>query len=75
MEAFNLDANVDMARLVNDAFVMADQIAGGAQHNPLLNDKPIILDHPNVGGHPEQAIEEDPVDAYSNMPRIGEGIE
>ncbi len=38
-------------------------------------DKPIILDHPNVGGHLEQTIEEDLVDAYSNMPKIGEGIE
>ncbi len=50
MEAPNLDANGDMVRLLNDAFVMVDQIARGAQHNPLLNDEPIILDHPNVGG-------------------------
>jgi hypothetical protein len=75
MEAPKLFANVDMARLVNDAFIMADQIAISAQHNPVLNDEPIILDHPNVGGHLEQAIEEDQVDAYSNMPGIGEGIE
>jgi hypothetical protein len=27
MEAFDLDANMDMARLLNDAFVMVDQIA------------------------------------------------
>jgi hypothetical protein len=40
-----------------------------------MNDEPIILDGPNVGGHPEQAIEEDPMDAYSNMSRIGEGTE
>ncbi len=51
MEVHGLDANVDMARLLNDAFVMVNQIAWGAQHNPLLNDEPIILDHPNVGGH------------------------
>jgi hypothetical protein len=53
MEALDLNANVDMARLLNDAFVMVDQITGGVQHNPLLNDEPIILDHPNVGGHVE----------------------
>jgi hypothetical protein len=53
MEALDLDANVDMARLMNDAFVMVDQIARGAQHNPFLNDEPIILYHPNVGGHVE----------------------
>jgi len=53
MEVFDLNANVDMARLLNDAFVMVDQIMGGAQHNPLLNDGPIIRDHPNVGGHVE----------------------
>jgi hypothetical protein len=53
MEAPDLNANVDMARLLNDAFVMVDQITGGAQHNPLLNDGPIIQDHPNVGGHVE----------------------
>jgi hypothetical protein len=41
----------------------------------LLNDEPIILDHPNVGGHLEQAIEKDLVDAYSSMLGIGEGIE
>jgi hypothetical protein len=28
-----------------------------------------------VGGHPEQAIDADLVDAYFNMSRIGEGIE
>ncbi len=49
MEVLDLDANVDMARLLNNAFVMVDQIAGSAQHNPLLNDEPIILYHPNVG--------------------------
>ncbi len=53
MEAPDLDANVDMARLLNDTFVMLDQIVGSVQHNPLLNDEPIILDHPNVGGHVE----------------------
>jgi hypothetical protein len=53
MEAPDLNANVDMARLLNDAFVMVDQITWGAQHNPLLNDGPIIQDHPNVGGHVE----------------------
>jgi len=74
MGAPNLDANVDIARLVNDAFVMVDKITINVQHNT-LNDEPIILDHPNVGGHPEQAIEKDLVDAYSNMPRIEEGIE
>lgn len=53
MEAHDLNVNVDMARLLNDAFVMVDQITGGAQHNPLLNDGPIIHNHPNVGGHVE----------------------
>jgi len=60
---------------VNDAFIMAYQIAKNAQHNPLLNDESITLDHPNVGGHLEQAIEENLMDAYSNMLGIGEGIE
>jgi hypothetical protein len=49
----DLNVNVDMAKLLNDAFVMVGEIAGGAQHNPLLNDEPIILYHPNVGGHVE----------------------
>jgi hypothetical protein len=40
-----------------------------------MNDEPIILDGPNVVEHLEQAIEEDSMDAYSNMSRIGEGIE
>jgi hypothetical protein len=53
MEALDIDANVDMARLLNDAFVMVYQMVGGAQQNSLLNDEPIILDHPNVGGHAE----------------------
>jgi hypothetical protein len=40
-----------------------------------MNDEPIILDGPNVGRHPKQAIEEDIVDAYSNMSGIEEAIE
>jgi hypothetical protein len=36
MEVHDLDANVDMARLMNDAFVMVDHIAGSAQHNPFV---------------------------------------
>ncbi len=71
METSNLDANVDMARLVNDAFVMVDQIVRGAQHNPLMNDEPIIVGGRNVGGHLEQAVEENTMDAYFNMLRIG----
>jgi hypothetical protein len=75
MEAPDLDANVDMPRLMNDTFVMADQITTYVQQNPSMNDEPILLDGPNVGGHPKQAIDGDLVDAYSNMLGIGEGIE
>jgi hypothetical protein len=39
-----------------------------------MNDEPIILHGPNVGRHHEQAIEENLVDAYSNMSGIVEGI-
>jgi hypothetical protein len=74
MEAPDLDANVDMARLVNDAFVMVDQITIYVQQNLSMNDEPILLDGPNVCGHPEQAIDADLMDAYSNMSGIGEGI-
>jgi hypothetical protein len=74
MEAPNLYAKVDMTRLVNDAFVMAVQIATNAQHIPSMNDEPIILNGPNVGGHLEQAIDANLVDTCSNMSRIGEGI-